>query len=259
MRWAILDPKAHLAPSLSQVSSEVEECSYYPLKYYSEHEDTVLALLSQKRGFPPWETFTIFSSRIQSWNLFKTLHPLWHPSSKCSTAWLYITLVWVWDLFMLIDVSELLYGRKQWIDPLLLLPCHFQFDRFYPVLPVAFFHTGPCQHIWLFPVQWSFCTFFYPGHSSPRLFYFYIREMGSEPDIRALALWIYALMQSCSLLSQWLLTFNLLFSSVNYSLSWGFTYLLYYLYYLSGWFVTYTMLSRSSSWCSELGDHNFKL
>lgn len=89
----MLDPKAHLVPSLSQVSSEAEEGSYYSLKYYSEHKHTVLAPLSQNRGFPPWETFTVFSSRIQSQNLFKPLHPLWHPFSRCSAACLSITLV----------------------------------------------------------------------------------------------------------------------------------------------------------------------
>lgn len=180
--YAILDPKAHLAPSLSQVSSEVEECSYFPLKYYSEQKDTDLALLSQKRGFPPWDTFTIFSSRVQSRNLFKTFHPLWHPSSRCSTAWLYITLVWVWDLFMLIDVSELLYGKKQWMDPLLLLPCHFQFDRYLSCPPCGM-SCIPFQHIWLFPVQWSFCSFFYPCHSMPFPF-LYPFEKWNQSQIR---------------------------------------------------------------------------
>lgn len=167
--------------------------------------------------------------------------------------------VGVWDLFVLFDASELLPRKKQWMDPLLLLPCHFQFHRClsYP----------PCGMSSILDRASTFDCFLSSGHSAAFIILvtllhafcicISVWEVGSEPGIRAM--WIYALMQSSSLLSQWFLTFNLLFSSVNCSLSWGFHYLLYYLCYLSGYFVTYTVLSRSSSWCSsELGDHHFK-
>lgn len=156
-----------------------------------------------------------------------------------------------------IDASELSYQKKQWTHSHLSLPHYLWFNRSlsYPPCGMSSVLEDPSTFGCLLSSSNSAAFIILVTLLQPfSISIISILEVGSEPDTGAL--WIYALIQSCSLfLSQWFLTFNLLVFFWQFcALSLGFHYLLYYLYYLSSFYITYNVLCRSSSWHNnELG------
>lgn len=176
-------------------------------------------------------------------NLCKPLHPQWHPFFKVFHG-LTLHCIVLSVASAHIDASEFSYEKKQWTHSHIPLPHHLWFNRslshppcgMSSVLedPSTFRCLLSSSHSAAFIILVTFLQAFSVSIIS-------ILEVGSEPDTGAL--WIYALIQSCSLfLSQWFLTSNLLVFFWQFcSLSLGFYYLLYYLYYFSSFYITYNI------------------